>query len=540
LLAIGRVLHRAGLKWTVWELNPPLRWYVLGVIAAAAAAAGWAAALTSWRSHDLLLFALLTCFGALTVEVGRRTAEREPAGHMKEVYAAWLLPVAFLLPPVYGLAASMITVFLLQIRVRRTIVHRRVFSGSASGVTLAAASVTFHALPVTSARPVLWLLAAAGISALWMVASQALVITAVWLSDPLVSARRQLLTRDALTNDACELAAGTLIACAIIGFGLVVLVPAFPLVVVLQRVFRDAQLQGGARVDAQTGLLTAVTWRAEAEVQLALAQAQRNTPLAVGIIRLGLGPGAGLLAAASTIRSGLRSYDRLGRWREQEIIFVLPATRADEAQRIAGRLRASLARSPGTVGTAVDIGMATTAAPGKIDLNELLAVADEALDQARQAGPGQICLASATADDPAQAAPALEDVDGFRRALGAHLAAARERAGLTQTQLAVVISQYGRRYARSTIANAERGRGSLSAAFWAACDRALQTSGALSAQYAQIVSQQALQARTGNADADTSTTALLDGAAYLTGPACPGCGLLLQITAASPQPAQTP
>ncbi|MGH3157471.1 MAG: GGDEF domain-containing protein, partial [Streptosporangiaceae bacterium] len=73
------------------------------MIVAAVAAAGWTAALTSWRLRDLALFGLLTGFGAITVELGRRSAPPEPAGLIKDIFAAWLLPTAILLPPVYGL-----------------------------------------------------------------------------------------------------------------------------------------------------------------------------------------------------------------------------------------------------------------------------------------------------------------------------------------------------------------------------------------------------------------------------------------------------
>src|SRR5579859_5028863 len=71
-------------SWVIWRLAPPLRWYVTLVIAAAMAAAGSAASMTSWRLHDALLFGLLAAFGGITVELTRRTAE--PAGLIKDVH----------------------------------------------------------------------------------------------------------------------------------------------------------------------------------------------------------------------------------------------------------------------------------------------------------------------------------------------------------------------------------------------------------------------------------------------------------------------
>jgi hypothetical protein len=71
------------------------------------------------------------------------------------------------LPPVYCLVAPVVTFGVLQLRTRRTVAHRRVFSAVANGLSLAAASATFHtALPALqrhwpAARSPLWLLAAA-------------------------------------------------------------------------------------------------------------------------------------------------------------------------------------------------------------------------------------------------------------------------------------------------------------------------------------------------------------------------------------------
>jgi DNA-binding XRE family transcriptional regulator len=65
-----------------------------------------------------------------------------------------------------------------------------------------------------------------------------------------------------------------------------------------------------------------------------------------------------------------------------------------------------------------------------------------------------------------------------RQALGRQLAAFREAAGLKQQDLAPLIH-----YGRSTIANAETGRSTCSAAFWEQCDAALAAEGALLRAY---------------------------------------------------------
>jgi predicted signal transduction protein with EAL and GGDEF domain len=168
-----------------------------------------------------------------------------------------------------------------------------VFSAAASGLSLAAASAAFHVVrarmpwlwPDDTARTLLWLLAATVCVLLWSALSQTLVITAVKLSDPTTNAGRQLLTREPLLNDVCEMSAGLVLATAVARTGWPVLIPALPLVIMLQRSCRHAQLQSEARIDAKTGLLNAAAWRTEATVRLAHAERTR-APVALAIADL--------------------------------------------------------------------------------------------------------------------------------------------------------------------------------------------------------------------------------------------------------------
>jgi diguanylate cyclase (GGDEF)-like protein len=416
--------------WPVWSLPRGLRRYVVGVIVAAGAAAGVAVASTGWRAGDGWLFALLVCFGAAAVELTRRTTET--AGLIKDVHGIWYLPIALLLPPVYCLAAPAATFALLQLRTRRTIAHRRVFSAAANGLSLGATSVVFHALrsglpslsPAPGARALLWLLAAAGCALLWTVIDKTLVMTAVRTADRTVSVREKLLAREPLLNDLCEISAGLMLAgAATVSWALIL--PALPLVIVLQRSFRHAQLLSQARVDAKTGLLNAAAWRTEAVVQLAHAQ-RTGTPLAVAIADLDhfkavndtyghLTGDAALAAAAEILRRQLRPYDLIGRFGGEEFSVLLPHTGAAEAVHVAERLRRSLASEPlpGAPGhdplhVTVSIGVAATEHPGDRDLTDLLAAADAALYQAKNDGRNTIRLsgdASAQLSDP-QARPA--------------------------------------------------------------------------------------------------------------------------------------
>jgi transcriptional regulator with XRE-family HTH domain len=68
-----------------------------------------------------------------------------------------------------------------------------------------------------------------------------------------------------------------------------------------------------------------------------------------------------------------------------------------------------------------------------------------------------------------------------RRDLGRELAARREAAGLTQVELARRIT-----YSRSSVANVEKGRQSITRAFWRCVDREVGAAGALLAVFEQV------------------------------------------------------
>jgi diguanylate cyclase (GGDEF)-like protein len=405
--------RRAVAGWPLWQLPRGLRWYVCAVVAASAAVTAVAAGAVSWHARDLILFAMLVTFGAAAVELTRRTAE--PAGLIKEVHGIWQLPIALLMPPLYCLLAPVATFGVLQLRTRRTVAHRRVFSAAANGLSLAVASVTFHVLlPALqrqwpAARSPLWLVAAVSCSLLWSAVNKILVMAAVKASDRTVSARAQLLSREPLLNDLCEISAGVLLTGAVAGVGVVLLVPALPLVILLQRSFRQAQLISQARIDVKTGLLNAAAWRTEATV--GLAQAQRtHSPVALAIADLdhfkavndGYGHLTGdavLAAAASTLREGLRPYDLIGRFGGEEFTILFPHTTAEEAVAIADRLRASLANYPFPAGedrdplhVTVSIGVAAIEDPAGQDLTDLLTAADAALYAAKTSGRNTVRL----------------------------------------------------------------------------------------------------------------------------------------------------
>lgn len=532
-------------------------------------AAGTAAALTDWRSRDELLFAILVCFGAVAVELTRRTTE--PAGLIKEIHAIWQLPIALLLPPVYCLVAPVATFGLLQLRTRRTIAHRRAFSAAANGLSLGTASVAFHALHLvlpafTPVRGLIWLAAAGACAVLWSVVNKTLVMTAVIMADRTVSVREQLFSREPLLNDLCEVSAGLLLAgAASVDWALIL--PALPLVIVLQRSFRHAQLLSQARIDAKTGLLTAAAWRAEAEVQLARAR-RPGVSLALGIVDVdqfkatndahGWEAGDTVLAAvAAVLATGLRSSDLLGRLGGEEFIFLLPDADLGEGLRVAERLRSSVAAQLIPAGSGrplvrvtVSIGLVAAAAPASRDLTDLLTAADAALYRAKQSGRDHVCLAPGGTAGTAPEIPGAAEVQGTgdgmarereeivagRKDLGRQLAAMRARVKMSQHELA---RRTG--YSRSTVASAEAGE-PVSGAFWAAVDQAIDAKGRLVAVHARIGTavtasrrrraRQAWVARTEAAESGVTGELPGDSAVAVTDSTCPRCGELLTVTGA--------
>src|SRR5215469_2355057 len=130
-------------SWAIWELPVWLRRFVVATVLAFVAAPAVAAARLPPHLHDLEVFGVLLAFGVATVELTRRSGE--PAGLVKDLHAVWYLPAALLLPPLYGLIAPIPILVLSQLRIRRTLVYRRVFTAAAIGLSLGAASLVFHA-----------------------------------------------------------------------------------------------------------------------------------------------------------------------------------------------------------------------------------------------------------------------------------------------------------------------------------------------------------------------------------------------------------
>ena len=406
-------------RWRAGELPGWLVAFIAAVIAADLIVIGACAVVTRFRGADLELAGVLLACNLLTVELTHRAGE--PAGLVKDVHAIWELPLALLLPPLYGLMVPIPRMVLVQWRVRATLVHRRVFTAAAVGLSYGAASAVFHraepvlagTVPGAQARLLAWALAAAACGVLKSAVNKVLVMTAVKGADPAASVRAQLFTREPLFHDAAELSVGIMVAHAVTDSPFMALT-ALPLVALLHRSFRHAQLVDASRLDAKTGLLNAGTWLREARLETARA-ARTRTPLTVAIADIDhfknvndtfghLTGDAVLAAIASALSALLREGDLTGRFGGEEFAILLPGTGAAEARQITERVREKISRIVTPVGdghpvdpplrVTISIGVAALGS-SRLDLEELLAAADHALYQAKESGRNRVCLHAA-------------------------------------------------------------------------------------------------------------------------------------------------
>ena len=435
-------------SWPLWSLPRGLLAYVLTIDIAALGAIGIAASFTTITEHDLALFGLLLGCTALAVEMTRKAGEQ--GGHIRDVQGVWELPVAILLPPLYAVLIPMARFALVQVRVRRAPLYRRVFSGASVGLSYGAASVSFHTVSGlvpqvpgrTFVHATVWTLLVLVSALLQWVLNKAMIMTAIKGSDPAASIRMQILSREPLYNDLAEISIAVLVTYGVAGNPLIALA-ALPVVTLLQRSLRHVQLLTESRNDSKTGLLNAATWEHEAVAETIRA-VRTKSPLAIAILDIDkfkvindtYGHLVGdqvLKEIANTLNSMLRDYDLAGRFGGEEFSLLLPQTRAVDAFRIAERVRANIAGLniivPGSAGgerahVTVSIGVAALDAGSGRELAELMAAADAALYRAKAGGRDQVQMISTTRGLSAVSGPgrgAARSANGssvFRRAQG--------------------------------------------------------------------------------------------------------------------------
>jgi diguanylate cyclase (GGDEF)-like protein len=396
----------------------PLAVYVAGIIGLHLVLIVVAAVRTPVRATELTTFAALLLCGAVCIEASRRLGM--PAGVARDLLSAWWLPVALLLPPLYALLMPIPLQAWGQLRVRRTLVYRRLLVTSALGLSGAVAGFVFHrwvpepqSLSSWTGHGRLGILVAVGCAALFAVVNTGIVAIAAHAAVPETRWRDVLWTRESLLLDVVELCVGVLVAISCtVSQGLLLL--ALPPVVLLQRSLMHQQLQAAARTDAKTGLLNAAAWQREAGTELSRAQRSAD-PLALLIVDIDhfkrvndtyghlIGDQV-IIAVATTLCSQLREYDVVGRFGGEEFVILLPGADTVEACRVAERLRGRVRRQAvpaeeGTVSVTISVGVALFRTHGE-DLLELLAAADLALYRAKESGRDRVCLPATRPQPP--------------------------------------------------------------------------------------------------------------------------------------------
>jgi diguanylate cyclase (GGDEF)-like protein len=406
--------------WPIWSLPRWLVGFVFVVIAAELTAIGFAAPAAIFSRRDLALFGLLLGCTAAAVEITRKAGEQR--GLMKDVQGVWELPVAILLPPFYALVVPIAQAALFQWRVRQGLVHRRLFTAAAVGLSYGAASVTFHGLSglIPSSpggafsRGTVWtalvLLSALIKSGL----NKAMIIVPVKGANRSANIRTAFFGGEPLYNDAAEICIAILVTFGVAGNPLLALA-ALPVVTLLQRSLSHVQLVSESRNDSKTGLLNAATWERESAVEVARA-VRTQSPLAIAMVDIdkfkAINDTYGHLVGdqvlkeiANTLNTLLRDYDLAGRFGGEEFSLLLPQTRAVDAFRIAERVRANIAGLsiivPGATGgervqVTVSIGVAALDSGSGRELSELVAAADAALYRAKAGGRDQVQMISTT------------------------------------------------------------------------------------------------------------------------------------------------
>jgi diguanylate cyclase (GGDEF)-like protein len=306
--------------------------------------------------------------------------------------------------------------------VRHAPLYRRVFSCASIGLSYGAASMTFHRLsgvidPTTGGtlrHSLVWTLLVAVTVLVRTVLNKAMIMTAVKGTNPAAQILKDIFGRESLYNDAAETCISVLVTYGVAGN--VFLAPvALPVVTLLQRSLRHAQLLNDSRSDSKTGLLNAATWERESTAEVARA-VRTKTSLAIALLDIdkfkAVNDTYGHLVGdqvikeiARTLDSLLRDYDLAGRFGGEEFSLLLPQTRAVDAFRIAERVRANIAAlsfiAPGASGgerlqVTVSIGVAALDSGSKREYSELMAAADAALYRAKAGGRDQVQMISTT------------------------------------------------------------------------------------------------------------------------------------------------
>lgn len=368
---------------------------------------------------------LILCAG-LAVEGSRwveRARERQSNTPYKDFYSMWAMTAALVFKP-SGAAVFVVVLYTwARLRVNTDApAYRWIFSTATVVLSVAVSSASYGAL----VGPWAWSggllhdpvapLIGLGAGALSVALNTLLVAGAILFVEPKAGFRRALgVNRHEGGVDTSAICLAVLVACGYeISPWLAVLT--LPVILLLERTLLLSQFQTAARIDAKTGLPNAAWWYQIAQAEFGRTHsADDEVSVLIGDLdhfkRVNdtYGHLAGdvvLRHVARVFAGGVRDNDVVGRFGGEEFVVLLPHTNAEQAVRIAERLRRAVAAlrveigagagcASAEVGVTVSIGSATFPEHGE-DLADLLRCADAAMYEAKFAGRNQVRCALGT------------------------------------------------------------------------------------------------------------------------------------------------
>ncbi|GAA4862261.1 GGDEF domain-containing protein [Pseudonocardia benzenivorans] len=435
-------------RWSFW--SEPARVRLL-VVAVEAVAIGLAVATLSSgppTGADLALGGWILLLGMAHIEAAtgiERIRRRVTATAYFDLSSVWTFAAALLLPAAVATGVVVVLYAHLWLRVwkpARVPLYRLVYTTA----TVVLAAVAAHAV-VLAARaagaaahelPALGWIALAAL--VYLVVNNMLVVGAVALGEGLGQPRTLLGGLDDHVLELATLCLGAMVALVLTADRWTAALALAPLLV-LQRAVQVRQLEEAATTDQKTGLLNTAAWRSAAARRL--ERADRSGGAAVLIADLDhfksvndthghLVGDAVLAAVAAELRAEVRQHDLVARFGGEEFVVLLTDLTAGGAGRrevlaVAERIRARVAglgvpvpAAAGPVvvdGLSISIGAAMFPEDGE-ELEKVLAVADESLYAAKDAGRNTVRIASGpvvpqarrSTDDAAAPVPAPDPV----------------------------------------------------------------------------------------------------------------------------------
>ncbi len=377
------------------------------------------------RADDLAIAIALVAGSVVNVEVGRlfeggRVAQQRP----HKALSAWPMAATILLPSYYLLPIVALVYAHARWRGVRVTLWKWIASACflicAGAVAGAAVATGDGGMPPTLSSGLPGLLIVLGaIVAFLLVECAMLALTAllntpqddVWLRQTLADPSFYVMEAGVVT-----LGAMTGLVASGAGWFVLLLIPAYGF---LQQSVLHRPLQEQATRDPKTGLLHFTAWQRLAGDQVMRHSAHRR-PWAVLFIDIDnfrfynqrqghLGGDRALAVVAEIITANVREHDIVARFGGEEFCVLLPGTTPEAATLIAERLRAAVSEGSSVLPEqiTVSVGVAAVGSNGPpTDLGEMLALADQALYQAKLDGRDLVRVRRPPSDASAPKDPA--------------------------------------------------------------------------------------------------------------------------------------